>query len=617
MDDRVDTFSRGFLGLTVSCARCHDHKFDPIPTIDYYSLAGVFNNTRSAISPFAPADIVQQFQKSQQTIKGLDAAIKKLQAESTKGGKKPTPQESEQLQKLRDQSTQAKQAAPPKYPEIHTLVDSGSRDMPVALRGDLRKPGPLAPRRPLRILSETEPQPFKQGSGRRELAAAITRPDNPLTARVMVNRIWQHHLGRALVRTPSNFGTLGEAPTHPLLLDWLADEFIRSGWSMKQLHRTIMLSATYQMSSRFNEQAFASDGDNRLIWRMNPRRLEVEAWRDSLLTVTGELDQRFGGPPTEKLLNSRRRTLYTVISRNRDRFESDDFLKLFDFPTPRATSAGRNTSTVPQQFLFMLNSPFMVNRARALAQRVEASAEDNATRIDNVYQLLFSRSPSSRERDMGLAFLEQETPSKAPASAPKPTTSQDGDLLIADFDGQTYGEWKTTGEAFGPGPAPGTLPGQMAVTGFQGKGLVNSYYRGDRTTGTLTSPPLKIQRKYIHFLVGGGKYPGTTCINLLVAGKAVRTATGPNDQGGGSEKLAWATWNVSEFLNQQAVIQIVDQRTGGWGHINVDHLFQSNRQQKMSREVQEKPTVIVKSQLSRWQQYAQVLLSSNEFMHLR
>lgn len=617
LDDRVDTFSRGFLGLTVSCARCHDHKFDPIPTIDYYSLAGVFNNTRSAISPFAPADIVQQFQQSQQTIKQLDAAIKKLQAESTKGGRKPTPEETAQLQKLRDQSAEAKRTAPAKHPEIHTLVDSGSRDMPVALRGNLRKPGPVAPRRSLRILSETEPQPFTQGSGRRELAAAITRPDNPLTARVMVNRIWQHHLGRALVRTPSNFGTLGEPPTHPLLLDWLATEFVNNGWSMKQLHRTIMLSATYQMSSRFNAQTFASDGDNRLVWRMNPRRLEVEAWRDSLLTVSGELDQRLGGPPTDNLLNSRRRTLYTVISRNRDRFESDDFLKLFDFPAPRATSAGRKTSTVPQQFLFMLNSPFMVNRAKALALRLEASAADDSTRIANAYQLLFSRQPSSTERAMGLAFLQPDKVTKEPATVAKTSAPKGGDLLIADFEGPTYGDWKTTGEAFGPGPAAGTLSGQMTVTGFQGRGLVNSFYRGDGTTGTLTSPPLKIQRKYIHFLVGGGKYPGATCINLLVAGKAVRTATGPNNRGGGSEKLSWATWDVSEFLDQQATIQIIDQRTGGWGHINVDHLFQSNQQHEASQVVQEKPAIIVKAKLTRWQQYAQVLLSSNEFMQLR
>jgi hypothetical protein len=319
----------------------------------------------------------------------------------------------------------------------------------------------------------------------------------------------------------------------------------------------------------------------------------------------------------ENLLNSRRRTLYTVISRNRDRFESDDFLKLFDFPAPRATSAGRKTSTVPQQFLFMLNSPFMVNRAKALALRLEASATDDSTRIANAYQLLFSRQPSSTERAMGLAFLQQDKAVKEPPAVAKTNTPKGGDLLIADFEGPTYGDWKTTGEAFGPGPAPGTLPGQMTVTGFQGKGLVNSFYRGDGTTGTLTSPPLKIQRKYIHFLVGGGKYPGTTCINLLVAGKVVRTATGPNDRGGGSEKLAWATWNVSEFLNQQAVIQIVDQRTGGWGHINIDHLFQSNQQHEASQVVQEKPAIIVKAKLTRWQQYAQVLLSSNEFMHLR
>ena len=617
LDDRVDTFTRGILALTVSCARCHDHKFDPIPTVDYYSLAGIFNNTRSAVSPFATGEEIKRYQESQQPIKQLDAEIKKLQAAFTKGGRKPTAEEMQRLQQLREQSADAKRKAPPKYAEIHTLVDSGNRDMPIALRGNMRKPGPVAPRRLLRILSETEPQHFKQGSGRQELAKAITQGNNPLTARVMVNRIWQHHLGRALVRTPSNFGTLGEAPTHPGLLDWLADEFVHNGWSIKQLHRTIMLSATYQMSSRFDSQAFTQDGDNRLVWRMNPRRLEVEAWRDSLLLVSGELDQRQGGPPTEKLLGSRRRTLYTVISRNRDRFESDEFLKLFDFPAPRATSAGRKTSTVPQQFLFMLNSQFMVNRAKALARRLESSAPDDSTRIDNAYQLLFGRQPSSSERAMGLAFLQHNSPPEKIAAAAVPTPAKNGDLLIADFEGEAYGDWKPSGEAFGPGPAQGTLPGQMTVTGFRGHGLVNSFYRGDGTTGSLTSPPLQIKRKYIHFLVGGGKYPGTTCINLLVAGKAVRTATGPNNKGGGSEKLSWATWDVSEFLDQQATIQIIDQRTGGWGHINVDHLFQSNQQHEASQVVQEKPAIIVKAKLTRWQQYAQVLLSSNEFMQLR
>src|SRR6476646_2695644 len=149
------------------------------------------------------------------------------------------------------------------------------------------------------------------------------------------------------------------------------------------------------------------------------------------------------------------------------------------------------------------------------------------------------------------------------------------DVLIADFEGKDYGDWKTTGEAFGPGPARGTLPNQMPVTGFLGKGLVNSYFGGDASTGTLTSPEFTIDRKFINFLVGGGKHPGTR-IDLLVGGKAVRTATGPNDKPGGSEHLDWHTWDVAEFTGKKAVIRIVDEETGGWGHINVDHILQSD-----------------------------------------
>jgi fructan beta-fructosidase len=158
--------------------------------------------------------------------------------------------------------------------------------------------------------------------------------------------------------------------------------------------------------------------------------------------------------------------------------------------------------------------------------------------------------------------------------------SQQGDILIADFEGRDYGAWKTTGEAFGPGPARGTLPNQMEVSGYEGKGLVNSFYKGDGTTGTLTSPPVKIQRKFINFLIGGGMHPGKTCINLLVDGKVVRTATGPNDRPGGSERLDWHSWDVSDLIGRQAVIQIVDQETGGWGHLNVDQIVQSNRRRQ-------------------------------------
>jgi len=162
---------------------------------------------------------------------------------------------------------------------------------------------------------------------------------------------------------------------------------------------------------------------------------------------------------------------------------------------------------------------------------------------------------------MGAAVLADERP----------------DLLVADFEGDTYGDWKVEGEAFGPGPAEGTLPGQMHVSGYQGRRLVNSFYRGDGTTGRLTSPPLRIERRYLNFLIGGGKHPGQTCINLLVEGKIVRTATGPNDRPGGSERLDWHTWDLADLQGQTAVLEIVDRHTGGWGHINIDQIVQSDR----------------------------------------
>jgi len=155
--------------------------------------------------------------------------------------------------------------------------------------------------------------------------------------------------------------------------------------------------------------------------------------------------------------------------------------------------------------------------------------------------------------------------------------AQDPDILVADFEGKDYGDWKVTGEAFGPGPARGTLPNQMHVDGFLGKGLVNSFYQGDGTTGTVTSPTFKIERHYIRFLIGGGKWPGKTCINLLIDGKVARTATGPNDKPGGSERLDWHSWDVSELARKTATIEIVDQATGGWGHINIDQIIQTDR----------------------------------------
>ena len=409
LDDRVDTLSRGLLGLTVSCARCHDHKFDPIPQLDYYSLAGIFNNTRLHEYPLAPAETVKVFQDHQQAIRDRAAKVRQPAELAKQENRELTEDEKQQVASDTEELERLNKSIPPQFPIAHTITDSGASDMPLAIRGNLRKPGPVAPRRFLRIVAGEDGPLFQQGSGRLSLAETLVVPDNPLTARVFVNRVWLQHFGQGLVRTPSNFGKLGEPPTHPQLLDWLAAEFSRtSGWSIKKLHRTILLSSTYQMSSDMHAAAFAVDGDNQKLWRMNPRRLDVEAWRDAFLSVTGELDRTIGGPPVEGLLLSSRRTLYGAVSRNGDRYATDAFLRLFDFPLPRATNEGRRTSVVPQQSLFLMNSPFMAARSQALAARLQREASDDLARIERAYWLLYGRAPSVEERQLGQEFLAAE-----------------------------------------------------------------------------------------------------------------------------------------------------------------------------------------------------------------
>ena len=337
LSDRVDTLSRAFLGLTVACARCHDHKFDPITTKDYYAMAGIFRNSGVREFPLVETAEVEAYRKAQNKVSEADKALKQHKKAiadlAKKANREPTVEEKARTEELAAVLDAAKRAAPPKYDFAHVIAETGSGDMRVALRGNLAKPGEWAPRRFLQIVAGEDAPRFSEGSGRRELAEAIVDPENPLTARVIVNRVWQWHFGEALNRTPSNFGVLGEKPTHPLLLDWLAMRFMKQGWSLKKLHRNILLSATWQMSSRQDAGKFAKDGDNRLIWRMNPRKLEVEVWRDSLLAVTGELDPARGGEASDAILESRRRSIYATISRSGDKFESDAFFRLFDFPS--------------------------------------------------------------------------------------------------------------------------------------------------------------------------------------------------------------------------------------------------------------------------------------------
>ena len=405
LSDRVDTFSRAFLGLTVACARCHDHKFDPVSIKDYYAIAGVFNNTSIADKPLVSDDVVKTYNDHQNKIKNFDNQIKQLNNKVKKEKREITDEEKKERDEWTKERDALRKSAPPKFATAHGLRENGSKNMHVAIRGDLRKKGEEVPRRFLEVISRD--RTFSKESGLLQLAESVVSRENPLTSRVLVNRIWQWHFGQAIVRTPSNFGVIGEKPTHPLLLDWLATNFMDHGWSIKDLHRLIMKSTTYRMSSEHFAAKFDRDGDNRLIWRMNPRRVEVESWRDSLLAATGELDLKLGGAPTNEILNSPRRSVYATISRNGDRISSDPFFRLFDFPAPRSTSAKRTTSTVPQQYLFIMNSPFFQKRADALAKRLAKEGESDEARIERAYQLLFNRPPSANERDTGLDFLAQ------------------------------------------------------------------------------------------------------------------------------------------------------------------------------------------------------------------
>jgi hypothetical protein len=274
-------------------------------------------------------------------------------------------------------------------------AQAGIHDVRIHIRGRYDRLGPVVPRRFPEVLAGAEQPPINDGSGRRQLAEWLARPENPLTARVMVNRLWQHHFGEGIVRTPSNFGKLGEPPTHPELLDWLAAQFIESGWSMKAMHRLIMLSATYQQSSVAPAASLEKDGDNRLLGRVNRRRLDAEQLRDSLLAVTDELDDQRGGLPIRDM-NSQRRTLYLMTIRS----DRTSFRDLFDGADSTAIVDKRNVSTVAPQALFMMNHPFVQARAATLAQRAIAGSGDEAARVDQVYRLLYSRSATPAELAM-------------------------------------------------------------------------------------------------------------------------------------------------------------------------------------------------------------------------
>jgi hypothetical protein len=291
-------------------------------------------------------------------------------------------------------------------------------DQHVFVRGNPGRPGQAVPRRFLKVVAGTARAPFKTGSGRLELAQAIADAQNPLTARVLVNRVWQWHFGKGLVTTPSDFGLRSDPPTHPELLDDLADSLVRSGWSVKSLHRRIMLSSTYQQSSATRPGALERDPENRLLWRFNRQRLDFEAMRDSVLAVSGALGPGLGGPSSQLTDQAfaRRRTIYGFI----DRQNLDGLFRTFDFAVPDATSPRRFVTTVPQQALFLMNSPFLHEQARQLTTTIGVPAPtaaaatsanpagDCSEAVRRLYRRVLGRAPDVDELAMATNFIERQ-----------------------------------------------------------------------------------------------------------------------------------------------------------------------------------------------------------------
>lgn len=450
LDEQVDTLGRTVLGLTIGCARCHHHKFDPITIEDYYGLLGIFQSTQSMENfkkiarwhenPIAgPEDLARKAAHDQAVAKQKES-ITKLTAKASelvKAAKpdQPLPKKAEtlyseetraELRRLRDGLKELEKTAP----VVATAMgvrDAAVIDAPLLPRGNHLTPGKFVPRRFPTVLAGNQPALSPKQSGRLELAQWLTRPDHPLTSRVMVNRVWRWHFGQGLVRSTDNFGVLGDRPTHPALLDWLAHRFVESGWSLKELHRLIMLSSTYQMSTAHDTKAAEVDPENRLLWRMNVRRLEAEAIRDAILATSGLLDRSPGGSmlhvanreflfdhtsKDKTRYDSRRRSLYLPVIRN----NLYDVFQLFDATDATVAGGDRATTTVATQALFWLNSELLTQASAHLAGELLAEERlDDAGRIDLLHRRAYGRPALPAEVARGTAALAEIQDSLAEA----------------------------------------------------------------------------------------------------------------------------------------------------------------------------------------------------------
>lgn len=435
LDDLVSTTSLAFLGLTMGCARCHNHKFEPLTMHDYYRMVAIFD----------------PLQRPQNGRTELDLpAVPHQRSEGWPGAGAWCPASA--LGSLATPATWtaslwllAQSKHPPAEVRGYFLVERSPRAPATHLliRGKATRPGPaVEPGLPAVLVSHQPTiNPTRYSTGRRlTLARWIASEKNPLTARVIVNRVWQHFFGEGLVRTPSDFGTMGQPPTHPELLDYLADEFVRSGWSIKQLARWILTSQTYRMSRRWQSDYAAADPENRLLWRVSPHRLEVEAIRDGMLAASGRLNRKMYGPsmypqvPREALAShsdpdkiwhafdereSSRRTVYAFVKRSL----IVPMLEVMDFCDTTRSSAQRLVTTVAPQALSLFNGDFVNRQGRHLAQRLEAEAgTDPAAQIDLAYRLTLCRPPNESERTALFEFLrttrEPESANRHGAASP-------------------------------------------------------------------------------------------------------------------------------------------------------------------------------------------------------
>ncbi|REJ69825.1 MAG: DUF1553 domain-containing protein [Planctomycetota bacterium] len=471
--ERIDLISRGLLGLSMKCAQCHDHKFDPVSMRDYYALYGVMDSSLEPGLPELPivgsapvANLERRKQYEAEMQKHEAARAKKLTelrekraasepatgepatgepATATAETPSPAQEDADAASRLTDDDYRSLaelheemertalrylDVAPPR---AMTLLESHQpHDAAIHVRGDHRRPGKVAPRRFLEVLEHAlGSRPLDRGSGRLQLARAIVDPANPLTARVMVNRVWGWHFGRGLVSTPSDFGLRGSPPSHPELLDYLARQFVDEGWSLKKLHRHIVTSATYQQSSAHRASCFEVDPLNTRLWRMNRRRLEFEPMRDAMLAAAGQLDTRLGGLPFLDI-NDPRRSVYYYINRRR----IDETLPTFDATMAESTLAQRDRTTAPQQALYLMNSGFAMRRARALIARLDRAdiAADTPTRVAQLYRWVYGRDPEVHEIDLARSFVDRSRADESPALPPLTARQRCWKYGIGEFD---------------------------------------------------------------------------------------------------------------------------------------------------------------------------------------